>query len=263
MLKRLVDPLYARIVSEVSRRADLQPVARRAETVAELEALYREFVLADLPECDGRAGLVARLLGTQASEALYLCAYLHRALVCDGDVCEFGVAQGATSALIANEIRATGKRLWLFDSFAGLPKPSPKDVLIHDIFKLGSMARYEGTMAYPQDHVRRRLRAVKFPSSRVDLVAGFVEETLRRDPVPKNVCFAYVDLDFYEPIKTVLEYLDQVVPAGAHIMVDDYGWFSAGAKTAVDEFMASRPGRYDLLMPLPFAGHFAALARRA
>ncbi len=73
--------------------------------------------------------------------------HLNRALGLDGDVCEFGVAQGATSALIANEIRGTEKDLWLFDSFEGLPKPTDHDILIDDIFNLGSIDRYQGTMA--------------------------------------------------------------------------------------------------------------------
>jgi hypothetical protein len=44
-------------------------------------------------------------------------------------------------------------------------------------------------------------------------------------------------------------------------VVDDYGWFSAGAQAAVDEFVAAHRGRWDVAMPLPFAGHFAVLAR--
>jgi hypothetical protein len=35
-----------------------------------------------------------------------------------------GIAQCATSALIANEISSSKKNLWLFDSFKGLPKPT-------------------------------------------------------------------------------------------------------------------------------------------
>jgi hypothetical protein len=263
MLKRLTDPLYELVVGEVSRRAGLQHVSRRAETAAELEAMFRRFVFPELPERERRHDLLARLEGTGTSEALYVIAHLHRSLGIDGDVCEFGVAQGATSALIANELLATEKHLWLFDSFAGLPKPSAKDVLIHDIFKLGSIARYEGRMAFTQRQVLRRLRAVSFPPSRVTLVPGFIEETVRRADVPRRVCFAYVDFDFYQPIKTALEYLDGVVPPGGLVLVDDYGWFSAGAQAAVDEFVAAHRGRWDVAMPLPFAGHFAVLARVA
>ena len=100
------------------------------------------------PVPEGRSELLAKLLGTQLSEAVYIINYLHRSLKLPGDVCEFGVAQGATSALLANEIRDTDKLLWLFDSFAGLPKPTEKDTLIHDIFGLGTIESTQGTMAY-------------------------------------------------------------------------------------------------------------------
>ena len=73
----------------------------------------------------------------------------------DGDVCEYGVAQGATSTLIAKTINGM-KDLFLFDSFEGLPKPSKEDGLKDDIFNLGDMSRYEGTMkCHPQECMGR------------------------------------------------------------------------------------------------------------
>src|SRR2546427_13054800 len=85
------------------------------------------------PVPEGRSELLAKLLGTQLSEAVYVINYLHRSLKLAGDVCEFGVAQGATSALLATEIRDTDKLLWVFDSFAVLPQPTQKAPLIHSL----------------------------------------------------------------------------------------------------------------------------------
>ena len=81
-----------------------------------------------------RAKLLARLLGTPPSEAYFIVQGLAKTRLVDGDVCEFGVAQGETSALIANEIADSNKILHLFDSFEGLPRPSEKDQLRDDIF---------------------------------------------------------------------------------------------------------------------------------
>jgi O-methyltransferase len=236
-------------------------VSRRAETVVELEATYRKFLFPTLPTTEGRAELLARLEGTSTTEALYLLEFLHRSLSVQGDVCEFGVAQGATSALMANELRSNQKRLWLFDSFEGLPKPSSKDVLIDDVFNLGAIEKYEGAMSFGRNHVLSRTKAVRFPMDRVQIVPGFIEKTIHSPHLPGRVCFAYVDFDFYEPIKIALEFLDRVMPIGGHIVVDDYGWFSAGAQAAVDEFLAERPGRYDLTSPVPWAGRFVVLSR--
>lgn len=70
-----------------------------------------------------------------------------------------------------------------------------------------------------------------------------------------------MDFDFYEPIKIALELLDQRLPIGGVAIVDDYGFFSEGAKTAVDEFVEDRKPKY-IKQPSPeWAGHFCVLQR--
>ena len=183
--------------------------------------------------------LLDALLGTSKDEAQSILAALAEVRDMPGAVCEFGVAQGATSALIANEIRDEPTVLHLFDSFQGLPAPGEKDALLNDIFGLGSIGAYTGAMSLPQKYVEERLRAVGFPRGRVEIHAGFLEKTLRnRDALPSVVKFAYVDLDFHDGTRDALEFLDGVCRPGAVVVVDDYGYFSSGVKYAVDEFVA-------------------------
>ena len=191
---------------------------------------------------------------------------LAKSRMINGDVCEFGVAQGETSALIANEILSSNKTVHLFDSFEGLPKPTEKDQLIDDIFSLGSMDAYTGTMSCPEEMVRTRLKAISFPHERFVIHKGFIEQILEDDSnLPQNVSFAYVDFDFYEPIKLTLEFLHQVTSKDAIIIVDDYDHFSSGAKTAVDEFVEEKNSSkkvYGCSIPNTQYGHFAVLARK-
>ena len=229
--------------------------------VREMHDGLRTLLFPALPERSGRVELMARLLGTGITEAMYVLSELHRALAQPGDVCEFGVAQGATSALLANEFGSTSKHLWLYDSFAGLPKPSPKDQLKDDIFGLGSIEKYEGEMRCDSAEVETRLAQIGFPPERYHVCAGLVGDTLREGSGPATVCFAYVDFDFYEPIAHALAYLDRHLSPGGGIVVDDYDFFSTGAKTAVDEFIAQHQDRYELVKPLPCAGHFCILRR--
>lgn len=214
-----------------------------------------------LPVVAGRANCLCKLVGTNISEAVWLLDSLHGSMAFDGDVCEFGIAEGATSALLANEIRATEKKLWLFDSFEGLSQPTSEDELIDDIFDLGSMEAYAGKMKYDISEVQGRFAAIEFPIERVAIVPGFIEDSLKRNHLPTGVSFAYVDFDFYQPILDALHFLHRVITLGGSIVVDDYGFFSSGAKKAVDEFHESYRDSYELVLPPEWAGHFAIFKR--
>jgi hypothetical protein len=220
-----------------------------------------------IPPNEMRPKLLARLMGTPPSEAYFIVQALARCKDLPGDVCEFGVAQGETSALIANEIFSqNNKTLHLFDSFMGLPRPSDKDKLKDDMFLLGSMEAYAGTMASPEQMVRSRLKAISFPEQRYVIHKGFIERLTHEDQsLPKEVCFAYVDFDLYEPIKIALEFLHGVTVVDSMIIVDDYDFFSTGAKTAVDEFIQEKTlmgPRYECTIPNTQYGYFAILTKR-
>lgn len=222
-----------------------------------------EYVFADLPKNDKRVKIMKALLGTPPSEAYYIIDSIHKTAHLNGDICEFGVAQGVTSSLIANEIAdRKNTKLHLFDSFEGLPKPTEKDQLKDDIFNLGSMDAYTGTMNSPETLVAARLDSLNFPKERRVMHKGYFENLVgEKKNFPTKVSFAYVDFDFYEPIKIVLEYLDGVTDKGAMIVVDDYDFFSTGVKSAVDEFVDAQAGKYGLFVPNKVLGHFAVLTK--
>lgn len=234
----------------------------RMHDAIEIEVLLRRFVLPGLPMRSGRERLLTDLIGTRVSAALYIADALAKSLVVPGAVCEFGVAQGATSALLAAEIAATDRHLYLFDSFEGLPAPTAEDVLIDDIFGLGAIERYQGQMRAPESEVIERLDAIAFPPARRHIMKGWLAETLRRPDAPRRVAFAYVDLDLYRPIAEALAFLDRRTEPGARIVVDDYGFFSAGAERATDAFIAACGGRWSLEKPLTGLGHFVTLTRQ-
>jgi O-methyltransferase len=254
--------LYLQTLDQCRMSEAMRDIHR--QDAGEVEELYRRFLFTDLPQREGRARDLSDLIGTTVSEAIYVIKNLHDGLKVAGDVCEFGVAQGATSKLLASEILPLNERkFWLFDSFEGLPAPTREDKLIHDIFKLGTMEKYKGTMASPESEVLGKLASVKFPRERIKVKKGWVKDAIKTGELPAKVAFAYVDFDFYEPIKDALEFLDTRMPAGGRIVVDDYGYFSEGAQLAVDQFVAAAGDRYKFEMPLPFAGHFCILSKVA
>ncbi len=186
-----------------------------------------------LPPKD-RVKLLSQLIGIQVKEALFLLKYLNYSLPREGDVCEFGIAQGATSALLANEIQEASKTLWLFDSFRGLPRPTSEDLLIDDLRNLGSMDRYEGELECSIEWVRARLKAISF--SRAKIIPGFVQDTLKGKNLPEKICFAFIDFDLYESTLLALEFVSKRLSKGGFVAIHDYKFFSSGVEQAVKEF---------------------------
>ena len=238
------------------------PEPKFMQSIEEMEFLCRNSLFKSFPVHDERRiRLITRLLGTGFIEAFYIINYLHQTLNLSGDVCEFGVAQGRTSALLAHEICNTQKKLWLFDSFEGLPMPSEKDKLKDDIFRLGSIKKYKGKMLSRDTLLKKELKKIAFPTKRTKLIAGFIDKTIVGPDLPCEVCFAYVDFDFYEPILIALNFLDKTMKKGGIIIVDDYDFFSTGVKTAVDEFIQKQEGRFLFFLPVEASGKFCIIQR--
>ena len=218
-----------------------------------------------IPPNEDRFKLLANLILILPFEAYILVNAIARSKDSPGDICEFGVAQGATSALMANEIISGNKTFHLFDSFEGLSKPSEKDHLTHDSLSLGSIEAYEGEVSFSERRVLVRLANIKFPLERVVIHKGFIDKVLKEDSnLPKEVSVAFVDFDFYEPIKLALDFLHQIPSIGAIIVVHDYDGFVTGPKSAVDEFLTEKNVSemiYECYVPDVRYGHMAILTR--
>jgi hypothetical protein len=191
--------------------------------------------------------LLQGLIGTSIYEGLKIIESLIQTKNIEGDVCEFGVAQGKTSKLIAYVIKKLKtKKLFLYDSFQGLPKPTRKDELIDDIFNLGSIYEYEGKMNHSEYKVNKELSKIGFSKNRVVLNKGFFnQKTIKNFKFPKIVAFAYLDFDFYEPILDVLKTIEKKLIKNSIIIVDDYDFFSSGVKKAVDEWLKPRKKKFN------------------
>jgi len=236
---------------------------RYRNALIELSTLYDKYVFnKEFTTDEESLNLLSNSMYTSFCTGLYLIEYLHQSLPVEGDVCEFGVGQGAISAVLAHKIKNTNKNLWLFDSFEGLPEPSEKDILINDVLHLGSMQAYKGMMSFPEDIVKARLSDIHFPPDRIRIVPGFIEKTIYGPNLPKTVCFAYLDFDLYEPILIALNFLDTVLQPGGFIIIDDYDFLTKGPKFAVDEFYDARKENYSLTLPMRKAGIFCILCKK-
>lgn len=159
-----------------------------------------------------------------------------------GDLVECGVAQGGCSALMALkafENNREGRKIWLFDSFEGLPEPTAKDFrngIKGDFIRPLSKGSCLGTVKQVEDLFAR----LGIDKKNVKIVKGWFQKTL---PEYKNkinkISLLRIDADWYKSTKYCLESLyDKVVNKG-FIVIDDYGT-CVGAKKALDEFLEKK-----------------------
>jgi hypothetical protein len=154
-----------------------------------------------------------------------------------GDIAECGVWHGGSAAIMGAAVQDDrafkGKRkLWLFDSFQGLPPPGKNDGEKEHAFY------FEGWCKGDVDKIEQIFHRLDVPWEQATVIPGWFEVTLERAPI-EQIAVLHVDADWYDSVKLVLDKLyDRVVPGG-FIVIDDY-WVWPGCKKAVDDFLQER-----------------------
>lgn len=145
-----------------------------------------------------------------------------------GDVVEFGTAEGKSAAYMAS---LTNKKIWLYDSFEGLPEPDP-DEHADSIF-------VKGAMSIPQEVTLNHFSNNRLPKP--TLVKCWFE-SVKPEDLPEQIAFAHLDGDFYKSIKDSLAIVWPRLTRGGKMVIDDYNHGGLpGVKKAVLEFVAKEP----------------------
>lgn len=161
----------------------------------------------------------------------------------EGDFAELGVARGGCASLLgmsAFEKGAPPRKLWLFDSYEGLPEPGERDFVASG--DTGDHVRPlpKGSCFGALEEVRwLTLEKFGLPEDRIEFVQGWFENTVpaTRDQIAK-LAILRIDGDWYESTKVCLEGLFGKVQSGGVVIIDDYD-SCIGAKRAVDEFVST------------------------
>ena len=135
----------------------------------------------------------------------------------EGHIVEAGIFKGGSSAKLSILAKILNRKLYLFDSFEGLPENSENhdtSLLGHSItdwFKGGS---FKGKL----DEVKNNIEA--YGESEV---CNYVEEYFE-DSMPKfteKIAFAYLDVDLASSTRTCLKYLYPLLSKGGIIISQD------------------------------------------
>lgn len=154
-----------------------------------------------------------------------------------GDFVETGVWRGGASIFMRALLDVhedEERRVWLADSFAGLPKP---DADRYPADKGDSLWRRSADLAIGIEQVRANFARYGLLDDRVRFLQGWFRDTLPSAPM-NDIAILRLDGDMYESTMVALEALYDRVSVGGYVLVDDYALTTC--KEAVTDFRRKR-----------------------
>jgi len=165
-----------------------------------------------------------------------------------GDFVECGVWRGGSSMLVALslvEFNEMNRKIYLYDTFKGMSKPSSRDFRVVDRSLLaGKKWEQKKAKGYnkwcfsPLSEVKKNMTLTGYPQDKLIFIKGEVEKTIP-NTIPKKIAILRLDTDWYESTKHELIHLFPRVSENGVIIIDDYGYW-AGSKKAVDEYFTDK-----------------------
>jgi O-methyltransferase len=169
-----------------------------------------------------------------------------------GDLIETGVWRGGASIFMRGILKAFGvvdRKVWVADSFEGLPPPDAKLYPQDSGFELYQYA----DLAVSVEEVRRNFERYGLLDERVNFVKGWFRDTLPVVPI-ERLALMRLDGDMYESTMDALVHLYPKLQVGGFVIIDDYNLIAA-CNQAVDEFRQARRIAADII-PVEGCGAF-------
>ena len=170
-------------------------------------------------------------------ETAKILALAKECLAIADDYVELGCYKGETSLKLAEILKNSDKKLWLYDSFEGLPEKTAVDKsAVGDNFQAGKLL-------VTKREVRERFLRAGLPLPYIKK-AWFKD--LTSADLPEKIAFAFLDGDLYESIRDSLKLVQNKMMIGGVILVHDFeNPALPGVTRAVEEWMK----RYEALRP--------------
>jgi O-methyltransferase len=166
-----------------------------------------------------------------------------------GDIVECGVWRGGASIYakaVLNTLNATGRSVWLADSFEGMPIQSEADKVDPNLYG-------NSVLAVSMEEVQRNFDRFGLLDESVKFIKGWFFDTLSSAPISR-IAVLRLDGDYYSSTMDALNGLYDRVSINGYIIIDDYGDFESCRK-AVTEFCSNR-GITPTIVPIDSNGVF-------
>ena len=149
-----------------------------------------------------------------------------------GDCVETGVWRGGCTILMRAILKAYNDRtrkVWIADSFEGLPPPNPSQYPHDQGLDLSGNHYLSISLEQVQDNFRK----YDLLDKQCVFLKGFFRDTLATAPIDQ-IALLRLDGDLYESTIQALDALYPKLSIGGYVIIDDYGAISACAHAVHD-----------------------------
>jgi O-methyltransferase len=152
----------------------------------------------------------------------------------EGDLIETGVWRGGACIFMRAVLVAYGiedRRVFVADSFEGLPKPGRKD------FPADKRNQHQihVNLAVSREEVENNFRRYGLLDEKVVFLKGWFKDTLPSAPIEK-LAILRLDGDLYGSTMEAMDHLYPKLSKGGFCIIDDYALY--GCKKAVEDYRA-------------------------
>lgn len=182
-----------------------------------------------------------------------------------GDFVECGVWRGGSMMAVAHTLKRMGetnRKLYLYDTYAGMPPPTEHDkqydgasaeTLMNEN-KADITEQYNIWCYADKNDVTRNLLSTGYPEENIFLIEGKVEDTIPQT-LPARICLLRLDTDWYESTKHELTHLYPNLVENGVLVIDDYGHWQ-GSRQATDEYFKQSRAK-PFLQRVDYSGRIA------
>ena len=172
------------------------------------------------------------MIGSKRIDNLQFCVERALADRVAGDLIETGVWRGGSTIFMRAILKAHNvkdRRVWVADSFEGLPPPNTKKFPEDE----GDELYTKEVLSVSLEEVKKNFRRYGLLDGQVKFLKGWFRDTLPDAPVQK-LAVARLDGDMYESTMDALVSLYPKLSPGGFLIIDDYGGIEACRKAVHD-----------------------------
>lgn len=177
--------------------------------------------------------LAHTMIGLGRLENLQFCLEDVLAKGVPGDLIETGVWRGGATIFMRAILKSHGvkdRRVWVADSFQGLPPPDPEKYPADD----RDSHHTRKPLAVSLEEVKANFEKYGLLDDQVCFLKGWFKDTLPVAPI-KQLAVVRLDGDMYESTMDGLSNLYGKLSVGGYLIVDDYGMVP-GCRQAVEDY---------------------------